>query len=100
MSKKFCRCPILIGVNHWTAYELPVLASGFPVHLGMKCNQCYQKPIIGVCFKCSDCKNFVLCQNCYFIKNSISFKNFKGHTNQHNFEMFIIETSNERKTYT
>lgn len=86
-------------VNHeWIAYEQPKLAAGLPAHLDSKCNACFQKPIIGVCFKCSECTHFSLCQNCFFIKDSIAFKNLRGHKSDHNFEMFI-EASNDKKNY-
>ena len=48
---------------YFEAIEVPVLASGFPAHLDSKCASCYQKPIIGVKFKCVDCKKFDLCKH-------------------------------------
>ncbi|XP_005097523.2 uncharacterized protein LOC101852689 [Aplysia californica] len=39
--------------------------SGYPVHPGTKCNTCASSPIRGVCFKCTQCKDFCLCHDCY-----------------------------------
>ena len=41
------------------------------VHEGIKCQKCFQEPIIGYRYKCSVCKDYDLCQNCEE-KNSIS----------------------------
>jgi hypothetical protein len=34
------------------------------VHHGIKCQQCFEDPIVGYRYKCSECKEFNLCQNC------------------------------------
>lgn len=53
--------------NHsFTLHEIPELANGLAVHIGCACKYCYQKPIVGPCFECLECKSFFLCQNCYF----------------------------------
>ena len=41
------------------------------VHRGIKCNQCFQNPIKGYRYQCSQCKDYNLCQNCEE-KNSVS----------------------------
>ena len=41
------------------------------VHDGIKCQKCFQEPIIGYRYKCSVCNDYNLCQNCEE-KNSIS----------------------------
>ena len=41
------------------------------VHKGIKCQKCFQEPIIGYRYKCSVCSDYNLCQNCEE-KNSIS----------------------------
>ena len=41
------------------------------VHEGIKCQKCFQEPIIGYRYKCSVCNDYDLCQNCEE-KNSIS----------------------------
>ncbi len=34
------------------------------IHSGIKCNLCEKKPIIGIRYKCSICKDFNLCEEC------------------------------------
>ena len=34
------------------------------IHHGIKCNQCFQEPIIGYRYKCCECPNFNLCEKC------------------------------------
>ena len=41
------------------------------IHEGIKCQKCFQEPIIGYRYKCSVCNDYNLCQNCEE-KNSIS----------------------------
>lgn len=86
--------------NHsFNVLELAILADGFPIHLNNKCRGCYQNPIIGVMFKCSDCKKFSLCQYCYFKENGIAFQNHKSHKLDHNFEIFMVSCdSSESKS--
>ena len=31
---------------------------------GVKCEKCFQEPIIGIRYKCSECNNYYLCENC------------------------------------
>ena len=31
---------------------------------GVKCEKCFQEPIIGIRYKCSECNNYYLCANC------------------------------------
>lgn len=85
--------------HEWEAIEIAKLAGGLPAHLDSKCNGCFQKPIIGVVFKCSECNNFCLCQNCYFIKGSRAFKESRGHKADHNYEIFI-EAHSQKTSYT
>lgn len=85
--------------HDWEATEIAKLAGGQPAHQDSKCNGCYQKPIIGVVFKCSECTNFCLCQNCYFIKGSKAFKDSRGHKAEHNYEIFI-EAHSQKASYT
>ena len=41
------------------------------VHNGIKCQKCFQEPIIGYRYKCSVCNDYNLCQNCEE-KNTVS----------------------------
>ena len=34
------------------------------IHENIKCQRCFQEPIIGFRYKCSKCNNYNLCQNC------------------------------------
>ncbi len=40
-------------------------------HKGIKCEQCFKEPIIGFRYKCSECNNYNLCEDCEE-KNSVS----------------------------
>jgi hypothetical protein len=55
-----------------------------------RCEICYQKPILGVCFKCSNCPKFSVCQTCYFRKDSPILEDYKTHRQDHSFELYII----------
>uniref|UniRef100_A0A672JVJ4 E3 ubiquitin-protein ligase Zswim2-like n=1 Tax=Sinocyclocheilus grahami TaxID=75366 RepID=A0A672JVJ4_SINGR len=44
-----------------TCYEKDCLDK----HLGVMCNSCRVCPIIGKCFKCTDCSYFHLCEDCF-----------------------------------
>lgn len=66
-----CYDQILENHTHDTSHEfsihaIPEQTNGLPVHLECRCKYCFQKPIIGPCFECLDCRTFFLCQNCYF----------------------------------
>ena len=50
------------------------------IHNEYRCKFCYQKPITGPCFLCNDCKNFVVCQNCYFNSYLIDDMHFKSNS--------------------
>ena len=43
------------------------------VHFGIKCEQCNRNPITGYRYKCSECPNYNLCQECEE-KNSLNGK--------------------------
>ena len=75
--------------HRFEVVEMQKLSLGFQTHLGEKCAGCYQKPIIGVCFKCSSCSNLSLCQKCYFKDKDLEVKNRKTHKQDHNWEFFI-----------
>ena len=76
--------------NHrFVVEEMQKLSLGFQTHLGEKCASCYQKPIIGVCYKCSSCSNLSLCQKCFFKDKTLEVKNRKSHKPDHNWEFFI-----------
>ncbi|XP_049628886.1 E3 ubiquitin-protein ligase ZSWIM2 [Suncus etruscus] len=34
-------------------------------HLGIPCNSCKQFPIVGKCYKCTECTEYHLCQKCF-----------------------------------
>ncbi|KAI6653165.1 hypothetical protein LOD99_3692 [Oopsacas minuta] len=36
----------------------------------IKCSGCRQTPIVGLRFKCSNCRNYNLCQNCFMVRRT------------------------------
>jgi hypothetical protein len=57
-------------------------------HNDHRCKICYQKPIIGPCFECIECKNYTICQNCYFNSSFIDDKHFNINS-EHKFNIQI-----------
>ena len=57
------------------------------IHHGVKCKQCYVEPIVGYRYKCHECENYNLCQNC-------EEKNSKNKIHPHNF-IKIRESQNK-----
>ncbi len=49
------------------------------IHKGYICNQCNQNPIIGIRYKCNDCGNYNLCEECEE-KNSTTYFHDINHT--------------------
>ena len=49
-------------------------------HKGIKCQRCMKEPIIGIRYKCSECKDYNLCEKC---EEDNSINNF--HNKEHNF---------------
>ena len=43
------------------------------VHRNIKCDNCNQKPIIGIRYKCLDCHDYNLCNNCIILNDEHSF---------------------------
>jgi hypothetical protein len=46
------------------------------IHIGIKCEKCFENPIIGYRYKCSVCNNYNLCQKC---KESNQFLEYHSH---------------------
>jgi len=83
------------------------------IHIGIKCEKCFEEPIIGYRYKCSVCYNYNLCQKCkekntfleyhshYFIKikkecNNIIINDF---TNNNNILINDINLNNKNEIY-
>ena len=56
------------------------------VHDNYRCKFCFQKPIVGTCFICMECKNYYVCQNCFFNSVVIDEKHF-GKNADHKFTL-------------
>ena len=63
------------------------------IHRNIKCENCSQKPIIGIRFKCLECKEYNLCDNCMSLNDE---KNFHIHDS---FKKIRKEIVNNNKTY-
>ena len=63
------------------------------IHRNIKCENCNQKPIIGIRFKCLECKEYNLCDNCMSLNDE---KNFHIHDS---FKKIRKEIVNNNKTY-
>ena len=69
------------------------------IHEGYTCNLCKKTPIIGLRYKCNNCYDYNLCENCY---NDI-LQNKKSHFNNnpnHKFikiDKIIVKNNNERQ---
>ncbi|XP_063964802.1 E3 ubiquitin-protein ligase ZSWIM2-like [Lytechinus pictus] len=46
------------------------------IHMGKACAACNQSPISGKCYKCTECRDLYLCQNC-FVSNAHSNHSFQ-----------------------
>ena len=57
-------------------------------HNAIKCEKCFQEPIIGIRYKCSECNNYFLCANC-------QQKNLETKDHPHNF--IKIRKEDEKK---
>lgn len=77
--------------------EIPELANGLSTHNDYRCKFCYQKPIIGPCFECIDCKNYTVCQNCYFNSSFVDDKHFNPNS-EHKLTI-QIKTKNKLSKY-
>lgn len=62
--------------HEFKCVEIPELAHGMNTHNDYRCKFCFAKPIIGPCFECLDCKNYTVCQNCYFNSQVVDDKHF------------------------
>ena len=63
------------------------------IHNGIKCEKCFQEPIIGCRYKCSVCNNYNLCEKCEE-KNY----NLKEYKHEHNFIKIREEQKDDNKT--
>jgi len=64
--------------------EEEAASSGPPltVHMHVACDGCGESPIVGVCFKCVDCRDFDLCATCEAHPDLQKFKKL-GHAIEH-----------------
>jgi len=60
---------------------------GEPVHFGLVCGCCSISPVVGDCYRCKDCDDFVMCGDCY--KN----RQETMHSPSHNFTPFGVMPS-------
>jgi hypothetical protein len=83
--------------HEFKCYEMPELANGLSTHNDYRCKFCFQKPIIGPCFECIDCKNYTICQNCYFNSSFVDDKHFN--INSEHKLTIQIKTKNKLSKY-
>lgn len=60
------------------------LRQGEPVHFGLTCQQCEVTPLVGICYRCQVCEQFVLCTDCYPSRDSLPGTP-GGHVPEHPF---------------
>ncbi|CAE7264655.1 RDUF1, partial [Symbiodinium pilosum] len=56
---------------------------GEPVHFGLVCGSCSVSPVVGDCYRCKDCEDFVLCRLA-----RLSFVQLKNHPNKNKFRHY------------
>lgn len=83
--------------HEFLCFEMPELANGMSTHNDYRCKFCFQKPIIGPCFECLDCKNYTICQNCYFNSSFVDDKHFN--LNSDHKLTIQIKTKNKLSKY-
>ena len=66
------------------------------IHTGYICNQCNQNPIIGIRYKCNDCSNYNLCEECEE-KNSTTYFHDINHTFSKLRRIETIEKDDEQE---
>ena len=66
------------------------------IHKGYICNQCNQNPIIGIRYKCNDCSNYNLCEECEE-KNSTTYFHDINHTFSKLRRIETIEKDDEQE---
>jgi len=64
---------------------------GEPVHFGLVCGSCAVSPVVGDCYRCKDCDDFVLCGECYKQRED-------WHSPSHNFVPFGVMPSQGTST--
>jgi len=52
---------------------------------------------LGVCFKCSTCPKFSVCQTYYFRRDSPIFEDYKNHKQDHSFELHVAPLKSRRR---
>jgi len=53
-------------------------------HLGVTCDECKQRNVLGIRWKCNDCYDYDLCTICYFADK---------HSLTHQFQRFDTDSS-------
>ena len=68
------------------------------IHNGIKCNHCFQEPIVGCRYKCSQCNDYNLCQDCEE-KNSVTGNHphdfIKLRKEENYYNKTILKTKND-----
>jgi len=72
--------------HNFNAIDFPLPFGGCQAHSEYRCCNCFQKPIVGICFVCAGCKNLGMCQACFFSKGGEGVQ-VKGHNKDHNWEI-------------
>ena len=53
------------GGEVWQHTKAKLLESKLPVHPGAECWGCKSSPVVGWCYRCTNCQGFHLCGSCY-----------------------------------
>lgn len=59
------------------------LRIGEPVHFGLSCVGCETTPLMGNCFRCQMCDSFVICGDCYQVRDTLTVSGQPSHMPDH-----------------
>eukprot|EP01022_Parablepharisma_sp_SALTPOND_P008113 TRINITY_DN135226_c1_g1_i1.p1 TRINITY_DN135226_c1_g1~~TRINITY_DN135226_c1_g1_i1.p1 ORF type:complete len:440 (+),score=35.88 TRINITY_DN135226_c1_g1_i1:806-2125(+) len=83
-----------VASHRFKAIDFPIPFGGCKAHEDCRCFYCSQKPIVGICFVCVQCKNLSVCQQCFFAQGVQNIQ-AKGHSKDHAWEVLAENVEKE-----